>query len=130
MGGYSVDTAPSDTALSPENGSGAAHRGGTYENGRLEDMVAASDEALMSCNADFGDVIRPQSQLKKITYALTVGGPQPTSYLATVLGLGLTRTREILASMVDDGVIEPIGVGRGRKYRLTGRDGSRKVLIR
>ena len=32
--------------------------------------------------------------------------------------------------MVDDGVIEPIGVGRGRKYRLTGRDGSRKVLIR
>lgn len=130
MGGYSVDTAPSDTALSPENGSGAAHRGGTYENGRLEDMVAASDEALTSCNADFGDVIRPQSQLEKITYALTVGGPQPTSYLATVLGLGLTRTREILASMVDDGVIEPIGVGRGRKYRLTGRDGSRKVRIR
>ena len=58
--------------------------------------------------ADFGNAIRPQSQLEKITYALTVGGPQPTSYLAVVLGLGLTRTREILASLVKDGVIEPI----------------------
>lgn len=55
---------------------------------------------------------------------LTVGGPQPTSYLAVVLGLGLTRTREILASLVKDGVIEPIGVGRGRKYRLAEHTGS------
>lgn len=59
--------------------------------------------------------------MEKITYALTIGGPQPTSYLAVVLGLGLTRTREILASLVKDGVIEPIGVGRGRKYRLAGQ---------
>ena len=49
---------------------------------------------------------------------------QPTSYLAVVLGLGLTRTREILASLVKDGVIEPIGVGRGRKYRLAEHTGS------
>lgn len=62
--------------------------------------------------------MEPQSNVEKITQALTAGGPLPTSQLAKVLGLGLTRTREILGSMVGEGVIEPVGVGRGRKYQI------------
>ena len=62
--------------------------------------------------------MEPQSNVEKITRALTAGGPLPTSQLAKVLGLGLTRTREILGSMVGEGVIEPVGVGRGRKYQI------------
>ena len=62
--------------------------------------------------------MEPQSNVEKITRALTAGGPLPTSQLAKVLGLGLTRTREILGSMVGGGVIEPVGVGRGRKYQI------------
>ena len=115
--------AESPTMRNSEHGTGTVHRIGARGADRLNDMVGTFGKNV-ALPADFGNAIRPQSQLEKITYALTVGGPQPTSYLAVVLGLGLTRTREILASLVKDGVIEPIGVGRGRKYRLAEHTGS------
>ena len=115
--------AESPTMRNSELGTGTVHRIGARGADRLNDMVGTFGKNV-ALPADFGNAIRPQSQLEKITYALTVGGPQPTSYLAVVLGLGLTRTREILASLVKDGVIEPIGVGRGRKYRLAEHTGS------
>lgn len=115
--------AESPTMRNSEHGTGTIHRIGARGADRLNDMVGTFGKNV-ALPADFGNAIRPQSQLEKITYALTVGGPQPTSYLAVVLGLGLTRTREILASLVKDGVIEPIGVGRGRKYRLAEHTGS------
>lgn len=62
--------------------------------------------------------IKSKSYVEKITRTLIDEGPCQTSYLAQVLGLGLTRTREILADLVKAGTIQPVGVGRGRKYQL------------
>ena len=62
--------------------------------------------------------VKSKSYVEKITRTLIDEGPCQTSYLAQVLGLGLTRTREILADLVKAGTIQPVGVGRGRKYQL------------
>ena len=62
--------------------------------------------------------VKSKSYVEKITRTLIDEGPCQTSYLAQVLGLGLTRTREILADLVKSGAIQPVGVGRGRKYQL------------
>lgn len=62
--------------------------------------------------------VKSKSYVEKITRTLIDEGPCQTSYLAQVLGLGLTRTREILADLVKSGTIQPVGVGRGRKYQL------------
>jgi len=49
-------------------------------------------------------------------------GPRPTSELARSLALGPAATRKLLEKMRAAGLIEPVGQGRGRRWRLAARD--------
>ena len=128
VSGYSIPAGPMAIAsagtAAPITATGA---NATYApNGRrmaeVEDDAGGGQRSSIRFNLGGASLVtqpmEPQFNVEKITRALTAGGPLPTSQLAKVLGLGLTRTREILGSMVGEGVIEPVGVGRGRKYQI------------
>ncbi len=46
-------------------------------------------------------------------------GPASTPEIAELLGLGISRTREILALMVASGELEAVGAARATRYRLS-----------
>ncbi|WP_438821531.1 helix-turn-helix domain-containing protein [Gordonibacter massiliensis (ex Traore et al. 2017)] len=49
---------------------------------------------------------------------LKTGESLRTGEVADALDLGLSRTRELLSSMVSKGLVVPEGTGRARVYRL------------
>lgn len=67
---------------------------------------------------------RRQSAITKqhVVQCLPSGRSLPIASLADELGLGLSRTREILSQMVAEGIIVRTGTSRSTRYRLNDKD--------
>lgn len=59
-----------------------------------------------------------QEKEREIVALLKTGESLRTGEVADALDLGLSRTRELLSSMVSKGLVVPEGTGRARVYRL------------
>lgn len=57
-------------------------------------------------------------QRRAVIYYLTENACAPAAQIADLLDLSLTRTREILRSMIADGIVSAKGNGKARVYKL------------
>ncbi len=69
--------------------------------------------------AKTGGKNRPREKEQAVVELLLSEGSARTGEVAASLGLGLSRTREVLSGMVAKGLVVSEGTGRARAYRLS-----------